>query len=78
MLTDEQAAELTMMMRVANHLQSNLSIIQDNTETMDVLTQLKTALSEIFAQLSDEEQDRMLEQYKTEAEMLGLLNKDKA
>jgi hypothetical protein len=72
MLTDEQSAQVTMFMRVANHLQSNLHIIEGNAEVMDSLAKLKEAIASILDGLSEEERDSLLEQYKEEAELLGI------
>ena len=72
MLTEEEASQITMFMRVASHLQSNLQTIGENKEMMDGLATLKEALAAIFEQLSEEDRDSLLEQYKSEAEFLGL------
>ena len=72
MITNEQSAEITMMMREASHLQNNLALIQDNPEMTDSLAELKASLQGIFDALTEEERDGLLEQYKTEADLLGL------
>ncbi len=72
MLSDDQKAEITMMMHVVNHLQSNLPIIGEDAEMMDALSQLKTTVGGILDRISEEERDGLLEQYKEEAPFLGL------
>lgn len=72
MLTDELASQITMFMRVANLLQKNLPTLQEHPEIIAHAAKLKDRLAEIFEQLSDEEQDLLLEQYREEAAILEL------
>jgi hypothetical protein len=72
MLTDNQRAKITMMMRTTSVLQKNLHVIQDNQQLMNGLTRAKVLMDQIFEELTNEERDQLLEQYKVEAELMGL------
>ena len=77
-LTEQQFAQITMFMRVANLASKYPDAIKSQPEFAEAMAPLQEGVAAIWELLDDAQRDRLLEQYESELELLQIRKQSQA